>query len=150
MYNLVCALLRIKPAENNGTWGALHHLLVDAPPSTRLTTAVGDEKTSVLRSPTHRDAFERQLSRRPCRFLETPLFNEEAGTVAEAADGQQQEATRMQVHGKEQNRIKNIRRSPKHELVVFRTSRTQNFVSVTLKTRYWSPMVCMRLNDTFL
>ena len=28
LYNLMCALIDIEPAENNGTWGALHHLLV--------------------------------------------------------------------------------------------------------------------------
>lgn len=31
LYNLMCALLNVTPAENNGTWGALHHLLVDPP-----------------------------------------------------------------------------------------------------------------------
>ena len=31
LYNLICALVNVTPAENNGTWGALHHLLVDPP-----------------------------------------------------------------------------------------------------------------------
>ena len=31
LYNLMCALLNVTPAENNGTWGALHHLLADPP-----------------------------------------------------------------------------------------------------------------------
>lgn len=31
LYNLMCALVNVTPAENNGTWGALHHLLVDPP-----------------------------------------------------------------------------------------------------------------------
>lgn len=31
LYNLVCALVNVTPAANNGTWGALHHLLVDPP-----------------------------------------------------------------------------------------------------------------------
>ncbi|XP_071533900.1 venom phosphodiesterase 2-like isoform X2 [Panulirus ornatus] len=33
LYNLMCHLLDVKPAPNNGTWGALHHLLNNAPPS---------------------------------------------------------------------------------------------------------------------
>lgn len=31
LYNLFCALVDVKPTENNGTWGALHHLLVNPP-----------------------------------------------------------------------------------------------------------------------
>jgi len=31
VYNLICALVNVTPAENNGTWGALHNLLVDPP-----------------------------------------------------------------------------------------------------------------------
>lgn len=31
LYNLFCALVNVTPAQNNGTWGALHHLLVDPP-----------------------------------------------------------------------------------------------------------------------
>ncbi|XP_045621686.2 venom phosphodiesterase isoform X1 [Procambarus clarkii] len=31
LYNLMCALTSVTPAPNNGTWGALHHLLVDPP-----------------------------------------------------------------------------------------------------------------------
>lgn len=27
LYNLMCALVNVTPAENNGTWGALHHFL---------------------------------------------------------------------------------------------------------------------------
>ncbi|XP_045625811.1 venom phosphodiesterase [Procambarus clarkii] len=32
LYNLMCVLLGVKPAPNNGTWGALHHLLANPPP----------------------------------------------------------------------------------------------------------------------
>ncbi|XP_050711522.1 venom phosphodiesterase 2-like [Eriocheir sinensis] len=32
LYNLMSHLLGVKPAPNNGTWGALHHLLVNPPP----------------------------------------------------------------------------------------------------------------------
>jgi len=31
LYNLMCALVNVTPAANNGTWGALHHLLVNPP-----------------------------------------------------------------------------------------------------------------------
>ncbi|XP_032780225.2 ectonucleotide pyrophosphatase/phosphodiesterase family member 3 [Daphnia magna] len=31
LYNLICHLVNVTPAENNGTWGALHHLLSDPP-----------------------------------------------------------------------------------------------------------------------
>lgn len=31
LYNLFCALVNVTPAVNNGTWGALHHLLIDPP-----------------------------------------------------------------------------------------------------------------------
>ncbi|XP_066960848.1 venom phosphodiesterase-like [Macrobrachium rosenbergii] len=33
LYNLMCHLLDVKPAPNNGTWGALHHILAHPPPS---------------------------------------------------------------------------------------------------------------------
>ncbi|XP_064081999.1 venom phosphodiesterase-like [Macrobrachium nipponense] len=32
LYNLMCHLLGVTPAPNNGTWGALHHLLHNPPP----------------------------------------------------------------------------------------------------------------------
>ncbi|KAF2363587.1 DNA/RNA non-specific endonuclease [Trinorchestia longiramus] len=32
LYNLMCLLTDSTPAPNNGTWGSLHHLLVDPPP----------------------------------------------------------------------------------------------------------------------
>ncbi|XP_068207245.1 venom phosphodiesterase-like isoform X2 [Palaemon carinicauda] len=32
LYNLMCHLLGVSPAPNNGTWGALHHLLSNPPP----------------------------------------------------------------------------------------------------------------------
>lgn len=32
VYNLMCHLLGVSPAPNNGTWGALHHLLARPPP----------------------------------------------------------------------------------------------------------------------
>lgn len=31
LYNLMCHLVNVTPSENNGTWGALHHLLMDPP-----------------------------------------------------------------------------------------------------------------------
>jgi ectonucleotide pyrophosphatase/phosphodiesterase family protein 1/3 len=31
LYNLMCHLVNITPSANNGTWGALHHLLIDPP-----------------------------------------------------------------------------------------------------------------------
>jgi len=31
LYNLMCHLVNITPSANNGTWGALHHLLMDPP-----------------------------------------------------------------------------------------------------------------------
>ncbi|XP_076035320.1 venom phosphodiesterase-like [Oratosquilla oratoria] len=31
LYNLMCHLVGVDPAPNNGTWGSLHHLLVDPP-----------------------------------------------------------------------------------------------------------------------
>ncbi|KAG7178039.1 Venom phosphodiesterase 2-like 1 [Homarus americanus] len=31
LYNLMCLLMGVKPAPNNGTWGALHHMLVNPP-----------------------------------------------------------------------------------------------------------------------
>ncbi|RXG54686.1 Ectonucleotide pyrophosphatase/phosphodiesterase family member 1 [Armadillidium vulgare] len=31
LYNLMCVLLGVSPAPNNGTWGALHHMLLDPP-----------------------------------------------------------------------------------------------------------------------
>ncbi|XP_063613826.1 venom phosphodiesterase 2-like [Penaeus indicus] len=32
LYNLMCQLLGVTPAPNNGTWGSLHHMLVNPPP----------------------------------------------------------------------------------------------------------------------
>lgn len=32
LYNLMCLLADVEPAPNNGTWGALHHLLAKTPP----------------------------------------------------------------------------------------------------------------------
>nr|XP_045581985.1 venom phosphodiesterase-like isoform X2 [Procambarus clarkii] len=32
LYNLMCVLVGVEPAPNNGTWGALHHLLASPPP----------------------------------------------------------------------------------------------------------------------
>ncbi|XP_050692427.1 venom phosphodiesterase-like isoform X2 [Eriocheir sinensis] len=32
LYNLMCDLLGVSPAPNNGTWGALHHLMASPPP----------------------------------------------------------------------------------------------------------------------
>ncbi|XP_063841100.1 LOW QUALITY PROTEIN: venom phosphodiesterase-like [Scylla paramamosain] len=43
LYNLMCLLANVEPAPNNGTWGALHHLLADPPslpPSTQLVDPV--------------------------------------------------------------------------------------------------------------
>merc|ERR1719402_264458 len=31
LYNLMCQILGVSPAPNNGTWGALHHALVNPP-----------------------------------------------------------------------------------------------------------------------
>lgn len=31
LYNLMCALVNVTPSDNEGLWGALHHLLVDPP-----------------------------------------------------------------------------------------------------------------------
>ncbi|KAK7066956.1 ectonucleotide pyrophosphatase phosphodiesterase [Halocaridina rubra] len=33
LYNLMCHLMGVQPAPNNGTWGALHHMLAHPPPS---------------------------------------------------------------------------------------------------------------------
>lgn len=41
LYNLICALVNVTPAANNGTWGALHHLLVN-PPAVDLGDVVGN------------------------------------------------------------------------------------------------------------
>ncbi|XP_045136923.1 venom phosphodiesterase 2-like isoform X2 [Portunus trituberculatus] len=46
LYNLMCLLANVKPAPNNGTWGALHHLLAAPPsllPSTKLVDPVPAE-----------------------------------------------------------------------------------------------------------
>jgi len=40
LYNLMCALVDVSPAANNGTWGALHHLLTD-PPAVELDGNIG-------------------------------------------------------------------------------------------------------------
>ncbi|XP_045120435.1 venom phosphodiesterase-like isoform X2 [Portunus trituberculatus] len=39
LYNLMCHLLGVTPAPNNGTWGALHHLLARPPPPPTPTTS---------------------------------------------------------------------------------------------------------------
>jgi len=41
LYNLMCALVNVTPAANNGTWGALHHLLTN-PPVTDVKENVGE------------------------------------------------------------------------------------------------------------
>ncbi|KAG7153391.1 Ectonucleotide pyrophosphatase/phosphodiesterase family member 1-like [Homarus americanus] len=37
LYNLMCFLTNVTPAHNNGTWGALHHLLSILPPPLKYT-----------------------------------------------------------------------------------------------------------------
>ena len=32
LYNLMSYLLKVTPAPNNGTWGALNHMLINPPP----------------------------------------------------------------------------------------------------------------------
>ena len=48
LYNLMCALVNVTPAENNGTWGALHHLLVD-PPNGYVVTNEETQEPLILR-----------------------------------------------------------------------------------------------------
>ena len=44
LYNLMCALVNVTPAHNNGTWGALHHLLVDVPSTGYTSNETAEEE----------------------------------------------------------------------------------------------------------
>lgn len=49
IYNLMCLLTDSRPAPNNGTWGALHHLLVN-PPEEEDSEKVRDETSLTIRT----------------------------------------------------------------------------------------------------
>lgn len=55
LYNLMCALLNVTPAINNGTWGALHHLLFDPPPSTDRYSEEYGEMIPILEMPSDQE-----------------------------------------------------------------------------------------------
>ncbi|XP_069938908.1 venom phosphodiesterase-like isoform X2 [Cherax quadricarinatus] len=62
LYNLMCHLLGITPAPNNGSWGALHHLLSNPPPPLLLPSYQTPE---VAKLPT-RGVLEQRLSEAEC------------------------------------------------------------------------------------
>jgi len=53
IYNLICALVNVTPAANNGTWGALHHLLVNPPANDMKTNRDIQEMPPILHMPTN-------------------------------------------------------------------------------------------------
>ena len=67
LYNLMCLLAGVNPAPNNGTWGALHHLLTTQPPK-----ADGNSSTvsaEILPYPDDVNYNDRLENRRTCDIL---------------------------------------------------------------------------------
>lgn len=67
LYNLMCALLNVTPADNNGTWGALHPLLSDPPNDWEMTIQDFPDMPPILRMPP--DANIRPKRSNTCRVL---------------------------------------------------------------------------------
>ena len=70
LYNLMCLLTNATPAANNGTWGALHHLLADPPApldSQDAADADADAATpQVLAFPADQETYRLIMSNRSC------------------------------------------------------------------------------------
>ena len=71
LYNLMSAMIGIEPAPNNGTWGALHHLLVDPPSVADRPAAVLAHPPLVLPYPDDQQSYNERLNRRKCSLLTT-------------------------------------------------------------------------------
>lgn len=67
LYNLMCWLIGVDPAPNNGTWGALHHLLNSTPPM--LNTTIPPRKEILLYPTTEEEYFDRLNNREACELL---------------------------------------------------------------------------------
>lgn len=67
LYNLMCWMAGVDPAPNNGTWGALHHLLNVKPPIENHPTSAVDE---ILVYPVNEEQYiDRLEQRQPCQWL---------------------------------------------------------------------------------
>ncbi|KAI9555247.1 hypothetical protein GHT06_017762 [Daphnia sinensis] len=66
LYNLMCAMMEVDPSPNNGTWGALHHMLVSPPadPSPEPLTPI-----SKLPFPADEATYNEHLMRKTCSLL---------------------------------------------------------------------------------
>lgn len=64
LFNLFCTLLDVKPTENNGTWGALHHLLVN-PPAYPEAKKISPKMPPILR----KDAESQKKKRTACALV---------------------------------------------------------------------------------
>ena len=66
LYNLMCIMIGIDPAPNNGTWGSLNHFLVSPPPD---PTVRPIDPPQVLRYPLDQDTYNEHLTRQKCKLL---------------------------------------------------------------------------------
>lgn len=67
LYNLMCLLAGVDPAPNNGTWGALHHLLTTQPP--QWTANDSTVLAEILPYPDEKQYADRLENRRTCDIL---------------------------------------------------------------------------------